>query len=328
MILNYHLDRYLPNNRLKFQIKRDVKQFNPSTINIFAAEEYNIGWTQAQLEEILGDRTVNFLFGSMDQEWYKNGYKSGLFSGNNRHVYLWPTIFFKITYLEQVSREFLNTESTFKYPLICLNSKAHEHRGMLMKSLIDNNLIEGNAISWLGNKTPNEECLETFELLYLTEPTGKFHEDIVPREWFQSFLHLVSESTILTRFITEKTVKCLLGRNIFLIWGSPLFHQGLVSLGFKLYDELFDYTFDSVTDDNLRLKLMITEVQKVLDRKDYQAMYDLVRSKLEYNKQRAIALALEDPKLEILNEYDCYNHLLNIDDNYITNTGINYDNLP
>ena len=72
-------------------------------------------------------------------------------------------------------------------------------------------------------------------------------------EYYQSNCDLVLESTIESLFITEKTWKPIVFQKPFLVWGGQGIHAKLKDLGFELYDELFDYSFDGgVFDPNWR----------------------------------------------------------------------------
>ena len=64
-------------------------------------------------------------------------------------------------------------------------------------------------------------------------------EDIEQKPFFQ----LVSETTTNHFFLTEKTVKPLLLKQPFLVFGNVGFHKKLKDYGFKLYDEVFNYDF-------------------------------------------------------------------------------------
>lgn len=315
MILNYNRDHYCFNpTELKHKILEDVETYNPSVINVCAAEEIVVGWDSAGLEKI--DVQINYLFGNVDQSWYKTTFNPRSFHSHNRKVEVWPTYFFKFTHYDQHQfyPQLFNLEfNDFKYPIMCLNKKMHNHRYQLIAKLNDYDLIKGNAISWLGIESPEYQGLNrVLPPIILTEVPNVNHETTIPLEWTQSFLHIVSESTLHARFITEKTAKCLFSNTFFIAWAAPKFHQALKQLGFELYDEIVDYSFDSIIDNDMRLEALIKEADRIVKQNKYKEMYNLIKPKLERNKQHAFELAYDPWYPKIIDEYGItfYNHLI------------------
>tara|TARA_Y100000361_G_scaffold84286_1_gene74701 strand:- start:4346 stop:5191 length:846 start_codon:yes stop_codon:yes gene_type:complete len=86
----------------------------------------------------------------------------------------------------------------------------------------------------------------------------------VPKEYFKSFIDVVSESYVeFSTHFSEKTYKPLLLKKVFLTYAGPYYYETLSEFGFELYDELFDYSFDKVEDKNERLKLFFQQLEKV-----------------------------------------------------------------
>jgi hypothetical protein len=104
----------------------------------------------------------------------------------------------------------------------------------------------------------------------------------------QSFLHLVSESmaTSYSPFITEKFLYSVITRGLFLTWGQPGWHVQLEkNYGFRLYQNLFDYSFDSVVNPVDRLLSLISMISKfsVLTPHEWHDLYLLEQDNIEYN---------------------------------------------
>lgn len=322
MILNYHFDQYCHDpDTLKYQIIHEFEKCNDLIVNIFAAEEFAVGWSCDDIEK-LDNCQINYLLCSLDIEWYQNPFFGNSFMSPNRSVELWPTFFFKKTYYNQTLNLdlFKFDHSTFKYPLMCLNKKGHKHRIDLLNEFRNHNLIEGNAVSWLEElSTSFGKLTSNVSKLTLTEPGVYFSETRIPLEWHQSFLHVVAESVVHVRFITEKTVKCLLGQNLFVAWAAPKFHQGLLELGMVLYDDVIDYSFDTIQDDNLRLKTLVSEIDRVTSTTNYRDVYELIKPKLEHNQRRAIELAFDNSCPQMIKDYkvDYYNSFLNLTPRHI-----------
>jgi len=78
----------------------------------------------------------------------------------------------------------------------------------------------------------------------------------------ETFLELVVESHDIDRlFFTEKFMKALVTKNIFLIYNSPRSLEYLKRLGFKTFSHLFDESYDSVHDDYDRLLAIMHQLK-------------------------------------------------------------------
>lgn len=63
--------------------------------------------------------------------------------------------------------------------------------------------------------------------------------------------------------LTEKSFKAFANCHPFLIIGDMNTHEYLKTLGFELYDELIDYSFDSVPDNQKRLNDALGQIRKI-----------------------------------------------------------------
>jgi hypothetical protein len=117
-------------------------------------------------------------------------------------------------------------------------------------------------------------------------------------------MQLVTESDDEFVFFTEKTATPILLNKPFLVAGSVNFHDSLRRRGFELYTELFDYSFDSVEDINVRYEMIVENV-KHISSMDLNELHNKVVDKLHYNKQHALKLINDIPIeiTELLNRY-------------------------
>jgi hypothetical protein len=112
----------------------------------------------------------------------------------------------------------------------------------------------------------------------------------LPKEWYQAPIHLISETMneVLSNGdirITEKTCYPLLTGKPFLVAGPQGFHKNLERLGFELYTEIFDYSFDSIENYEERIDCMIKMVSdlKYNSYNDlYLRCYEKARRNAEY----------------------------------------------
>jgi hypothetical protein len=114
------------------------------------------------------------------------------------------------------------------------------------------------------NKKPlkertREDLLEEWEL------KQQSREESVPLEYIESCIDLVTEAYCISAgtVLTEKAYKPMLYKKPFIILGPRYIHQALRNMGFKLYDELFDYSFDDKPYKE-RLNSVITQIKEIL----------------------------------------------------------------
>jgi len=67
-----------------------------------------------------------------------------------------------------------------------------------------------------------------------------------------------------SQFWSEKTFRSIYHMQPFLIWGQQGANKKLQEYGYKLYDEIFDYSFDDEPDDYKRWSLLFEQVQRLV----------------------------------------------------------------
>ncbi len=198
--------------------------------------------------------------------------------------------------------------SNFNYKVISLNNKPHTHRCLMMDLLSKYKIIDNNAISWHERKYHSEQTKNqltsiargypwkywTPKVLTLTDNyKNEIDQNILPKEYKTSFCQLVIESTTDVPFITEKTSMPLFFMKPFIVASCVNFHSILKRMGFKLYEEIFDYDFDSMTNDKKRFDEIAKNLAKInyTSKRNIIKLYELIYDKLLYNKNHAIFLA-------------------------------------
>ncbi len=202
-------------------------------------------------------------------------------------------------------------KTDYKYTYLYMVLYPKTHRCIMMDMLAKHDLHQHGALSWMEyNRNINRAELLPGQLdsqfedyvwkywkepkrLYLdqqNEKPGPIRWDWLPSEYSQSFMQVIGESVAPSTFITEKTVVPLYHNKPFLIAGSKGNHRYLTELGFKLYDEIFDYSFDDIEDQELRYEGIAENVKRVhsmLEKEGSKAILDKIRDKLIYNKDLA-----------------------------------------
>ena len=151
---------------------------------------------------------------------------------------------------------------------ICLNAVSKEHRIKLITWLHETNIIDKCHWSWLrrypienetnfienldGINTAIFDFRKTKELdISLDELEIHINQDTVSDFYYltDSLIDIGSETIPETyQFITEKTWKPYLHGKVSFFFNCQSYYAILKNLGFELYDEIFDYSFDTIVD--------------------------------------------------------------------------------
>ena len=108
---------------------------------------------------------------------------------------------------------------------------------------------------------------------------------IVPLEIYnQTAYSIVCETNFQNHysFFTEKTVKPILGRRLFLMFGGQYQLENLRKLGFQTFDGIVDESYDTVACFETRAK-MIKDQMRYLLSQDQQTILDKIKPITEHN---------------------------------------------
>lgn len=201
------------------------------------------------------------------------------------------------------NRQSLGLNGDINYLFTSLNNKAHWHRCLQMDLLEKYKLIEKGAItwnSWVGDRGRIlSESFSNYVWKYWQPRILKSDEmnlsgwgTQLPKEYSNSFIHLVSESSDTFMMFSEKSIIPILFNKPFLISGCVGFHKKLEDMGFSLYDELFDYSFDNETDTEKRFDLLTQNLIKYKDYnlKELENLRQKILEKTIYNKLHLIKI--------------------------------------
>jgi hypothetical protein len=103
-----------------------------------------------------------------------------------------------------------------------------------------------------------------------------------------SFINLVSEtvSTSSQPYFTEKFLFPIISGNLWVAYGQPMYHHYIhEAFGFKNY-QLFDYTFDTITDPLKRLITLLSMIKKFqsLTKDDLMDLYLMEKNNIAFNQ--------------------------------------------
>lgn len=308
-------------------IVEEIEKHKPTRINIFAAEEHEIAGTWSAdfniLKELFVDRgiEVHFIYGSADMEFYNTRYH---FPEHRIYTHLWPSYYLSFTLSSMKHNKFVTSNSfvqeEIKYPFISMNNRPHSHRCIFMDYMAKHDLIDLGAVSWHNDSTPYVwKFWKTPRRIYLTDDfVQKGNSYSLPKEWSNSFMNVVSECTENRIYFSEKTWIPLMCHKPFLVQSSKHFYQRFQEMGFKIYDEIFDYSFDNEEDVEVRTDMIMQNVKNIVG-KNYNDLYQSVLPKMKHNFDRAINIAVN-------NEYmpDIAKNNKFVEDTYTALKDINY----
>jgi hypothetical protein len=106
----------------------------------------------------------------------------------------------------------------------------------------------------------------------------------------QSFVQVVSESMATSHhpFVTEKFLYSVVTRGLFVSYAQPQWHSHLEQyFGFRKYNHIFDYEFDTIANPIQRLVALMDMLSKFanLSSHDWHSLYELERDTIEFNYQ-------------------------------------------
>jgi hypothetical protein len=153
--------------------------------------------------------------------------------------------------------------------------------------------LNDNIIEWLSNipyeigNVNSKWDVEIYNTMYKND----FHlliESHLDSYLFKNYLHYKNTYDVeefSPAFITEKTWKAIACKKPFLMASVPYSLKDLHKLGYKTFSPFIDESYDDVEDDNLRLKLMMNEVDRIcnLNDEDYNKLKLECQPIVEYN---------------------------------------------
>lgn len=237
----------------------------------------------------------------------------------NVEYFYWETFWFSRTYRawawdsnhkfnlqKNVDITDLRTGKNFNilYPYICLNNISKDHRSLVIDLLAKHDILNKGKVSWRNEIRSqngynyNYKYWTPTKLILDQDTDNQFKQETMPIEFNHSFMQLVTESQNEVTYFSEKTATPIFLNKPFLAAANVGFHSDLKRLGFELYDELFDYSFDVENDNETRYEMLIENVKRyaTMDAPALQEKYNRVFEKLVKNKNLAMSYVKYVPK--------------------------------
>lgn len=262
-----------------------IQDNSNSLIRVLGAEEFAfMGWDNDDNQPILSEIKEAIENTTNTVEFICGGFPTDKVFHPGSNLTYWKTFWPLNTYHQLAHFNHKPDNNNFTKLFVSLNNKPWVHRCQMMDKLSKEGMLEHGAISW--NETNKDYPFKHWNqrrLIIDTEyakTTAQY--ETFPDLFFKSVISLVNESSMETIFPTEKTYTPIYFKKPFLVWSVPGYHKALTELGFELYDEIFDYKFDSITNDKKRLRELVNQLKKLVG-KDYQKLYEMVAEKAERN---------------------------------------------
>jgi len=284
------------------EIVEEIKNKKPKRIIILGEIEWQ-PWATKDFVNIVNqyDIKVTFVLGCKESGLIKN-YIEDL-NINNVNVEYWPKFYFR--YSTPILKTLPPIENKhISIPFICLNNNPHIHRCFLIDKIAKYNLFDKGVVSWadingfVKNMQFDFEYFDKKTIIDLDNMASHRGSYVIPKEYNDVFFDFVTESTSNVIFITEKTIKPLIFKKPFAVLGYVGINQYLRELGFELYDEIIDYSFDNIEDLNIKTEMFAQEMIKISNLTNLNDVYKSLEEKINYNYNRCLELSkdMELPK--------------------------------
>jgi hypothetical protein len=119
----------------------------------------------------------------------------------------------------------------------------------------------------------------------------------IPIQMYESYFNIVFETFYSNNlcFFTEKTFKPMVAKKPFIICGTLYQNQYLKSLGFEIFPEIFDYSFENLDQNDLQyFEGFIAEIKRVSEQSLSIFDQPSVLEKIKHNKDLITQLGSKD----------------------------------
>lgn len=175
-----------------------------------------------------------------------------------------------------------------KYPYVCLNNNPGGHRDFLIDYMAKHKCIDQGLWSFRSPSPANVYRWWTPCKMKLPEGKRiKLWKGLGPLQYNDAFCDIVCETDAYVPHYTEKTARPLYLEIPFLIVGCRNANNKLKEYGFELYNEIWDYEFDSIDHLETRISHIAPQIKNLCDLSTQQrnALYKEIQPKLKHNKE-------------------------------------------
>jgi len=231
-------------------IEKNLKKYNEENKIYESINVWSYPFFELTFSNICKERNYTIEKARSD---FKHSFNNKLFSSLSRLNRDWRSIG---SYL-------LSQSSIADKGLISHGPIDSPYRAELESKLIshDKEFDDKKFKGWV-NKLPAVVDITNFSINQAENLNSHIHD--------QTLFQIVNETLVedwnqTSLFYSEKTYKPILHLQPFLIWGQQGCNRYLENMGYKLYTDWFDYSFDDEPDHFLRYKKLLESVEKAVD---------------------------------------------------------------
>jgi hypothetical protein len=312
-------------NHVRDSYSMDLLYFHPlepigNPVDIPLGKEYEEYYKKIlyDFESFLVERDiiVYFLFGG--SKLFDSWGNGGDYVIKNVKILTWNTfdLHYSAQFLVESYKkpiEEININTNFEKLFFSLNRHPRTQRALIMDTFCKNQLFDFGLVSW--NQLSSEwhesyvfDCWEEKRMMLDMSEKIDYIEAVDQRVEFNTdflinnrcLFNVVGETMVGNHeiFISEKTYKNFLIGQPFISVGSLYHNQQLKNLGFKLYDEIFDYSYDSNRDTEERIVDMVKNLNQY-KHTDLSKLYNQIKEITIFNKNKSIEIFDNDPHIPI-----------------------------
>lgn len=205
----------------------------------------------------------------------------------------WSTHLLNLSYFNFRNDYVPNYSKNINFLFSCFNRRPAYHKCLLIDKIYQKQMNNHGKISWLNHKNNkgsfNFQYFDNRSLIVDSDCVISSYENPRTKMYENCLFDIISESEVGVKDISEKTWFSYLYEKPNIVLGYTEIHKKLESLGFSMYNEFFDYNFDSNPDLESRIELILDNVFKYKSQ-DYIELYNCVLPKIKQNKDVAISL--------------------------------------
>lgn len=193
-----------------------------------------------------------------------------------------------------------------------------DHRDALVNALYQQDLMQQGLVIYhdcrnldnavtklLANQHTEDKFVKDFDNCELDRV---WYDGIPDKNYYETYnLEIVAESTVNAHFLTEKTIKPLVSKMPFLTVSSPGYLKYLQNIGYKTFSDVFDESYDNITNTALRVQAIADTLATLVSTKQIYNLTNTCSDVLEHNALHAHEIALKHPT----NKRNMIEHILN-----------------
>ena len=191
-----------------------------------------------------------------------------------------------------IKGRYVQIPTNFSKLFVSQNGRPHPHRCFFMDTIAEYNLVDSGYITWrgdeeweIGSSNPVGYPFKYWTPEIIRPDGGLGNAHCIP-QYSDAFMDLISESTPDSHYFTEKSARPIVNLRPFLVQSGQYSHARLRDdFGYAMYDEIFDYSFDSEPNEYTRTRGLMEQVAQYRDasKEDLYEMYQLIFPKVVNN---------------------------------------------